>query len=105
VVGGSFKDTVSKPFTAQDIRFTAKGDTLYAIVLAWPETGRLTIKSLAAGTALTEREIKSVELLGSKAKLKWTRNAGGLIVELPAQKPCNHAFALRISPVEPAPTR
>jgi len=105
VVGGSFKDTVSKPFTAQDIRFTAKGDTLYAIALAWPENGRLTIKSLAAGSSLTKHEIKKVELLGSQAKLKWTRNAAGLTIELPAQKPCNHAFALRISPVEPAPTR
>jgi len=105
VVGGSFKDTDSKPFTGEDIRFTAKGDTLYAIALAWPESGKLKIKSLATGSALTQREIKTVELLGSKAKLKWTRNAGGLTVELPAQKPCNHAFALRISPVEPAPTR
>ena len=105
VVGGSFKDTESKPFTGEDIRFTAKGDTLYAIALAWPENGRLTIKSLATTSPLTQREIKSVALLGSKAKLKWTRNAGGLIVELPAQKPCEHAFALRISPVEPPPTR
>jgi alpha-L-fucosidase len=100
VVGGSFKDTESKPFTSEDIRFTAKGDTLYAIALAWPENGRLTIKSLAAGSALTQREIKSVALLGSKAKLKWTRNADGLTVELPAQKACEHAFAFKIAPVD-----
>jgi alpha-L-fucosidase len=105
VVGGSFKDTESKPFTGEDIRFTAKGHTLYAIALAWPESGKLNIKSLATGSALTQREIKTVALLGSKAKLKWTRNAGGLTVELPAQKPCEHAFAMRISPVEPAPIR
>ena len=105
VVGGSFKDTESKPFTGEDIRFTAKGDTLYAIALAWPESGKLNIKSLATGSALTQREIKTVELLGSKAKLKWMRDATGLSIELPAQKPCEHAFALRISPVEPAPAR
>ena len=105
VVGGSFKDTESKPFTGEDIRFTAKGHTLYAIALAWPESGKLNIKSLATGSALTQREIKTVELLGSKAKLKWTRSADGLSIELPAQKPCDFAFALRISPVEAAPTR
>lgn len=105
VVGGSFKDTESKPFTGEDIRFTAKGETLYAIALAWPENGRLTIKSLAAGSPLTKREIKTVQLLGSKAKLKWTRNADGLTVELPAQKPCEHAFAFKILPVDPAPMR
>lgn len=105
VVGGSFKDTESKPFTGEDIRFTAKGKTLYAIALAWPENGRLTIKSLATASPLTKREIKSVTLLGSKAKLKWTRSADGLTVELPAQKPCEHAFAFKILPVDPAPMR
>ena len=39
VVGGSFKDTASKPFTGEDIRFTTKGNTLYAIALAWPKMG------------------------------------------------------------------
>ena len=105
VVGGSFKDTGSKPFTGEDIRFTAKGDTLYAIALAWPESDKLNIKSLAAGSALTQREIKTVELLGSKAKLKWTRSADGLSIELPAQKPCEHAFAFKILPVNPVPIR
>jgi len=102
VVGGSFKDTAGKSFTAEDIRFTAKGDTLYAIALAWPESGRLTIKSLATTSPLTQREIKTVQLLGSKSPLKWTRNADGLTIELPAQKPCAHAFAFEISPVDPA---
>jgi len=103
VVGGSFKDTAGKAFTAEDIRFTSKGDTLYAIALAWPETGRLTIRSLAPGSPLTQRKIKTVELLGSQATRKWTRNADGLTTELPAQKPCDFAFVVKISPVERAP--
>ena len=36
-----------RAYTAEDIRFTAKGDTLYAFVMAWPESGRVTLKSLA----------------------------------------------------------
>src|SRR5207237_10356316 len=39
VIGGSFKDTTGTPFTSEDIRFTAKGDALYAIALAWPLRG------------------------------------------------------------------
>ena len=62
-------------FTAQDIRFTAKGDRLYAIILAWPEDGRITVKSLGEGSALSKLKIKTVELAGSKAKLKWNRGA------------------------------
>jgi alpha-L-fucosidase len=102
VVGGSFKDTATSGYTAQDIRFTAKGDTLYAIALAWPEDGKLTIKSLASGSQLTKRDIKTVQMLGSKAKVKWTRSAEGLIVEMPNEKPGNYTFALKIFPVDRA---
>ena len=102
VVGGSFKDTATNGYTAQDIRFTAKGDTLYAIALAWPEDGKLTIKSLAAASELTKREIKTVQMLGSKAKLRSTRTADGLTVELANQTPVNYPFALEIFPVDRA---
>jgi alpha-L-fucosidase len=97
VVGGSFKDTASQPFTGQDIRFTTKGDVVYAIALAWPEGGKITIKSLAAGSPQMTGDIGSVHLLGSSTPLKWARNSQGLTVELPAQKPGDYAFAFKIS--------
>ncbi len=96
VVGGSFKDTATHPFTAQDIRFTTKNDVLYAIALAWPPDGKVIVKSLAGGAADAKAEIQSVELVGSTAPLKWHRGKDGLSVELPAEKPCDYAFSLRI---------
>lgn len=99
VLGGSFKDIAGKSFTAQDIRFTTRGDKLYAIALAWPENGRVTVKSLATGTA-APRKINSVRLLGSRATLKWIQGADGLTVEFPAEKPCDYAFALEITPAQ-----
>jgi alpha-L-fucosidase len=102
VVGGSFKDTTTSGYTAQDIRFTTKGNTLYAIALAWPEDGKLRIKSLAAASELTKREIKTVQMLGSKARVKWKRSPAGLIVELPKEKPGNYAFTLKVFPVDRA---
>jgi alpha-L-fucosidase len=96
VAGGSFKDTASHPFTAQDFRFTAKGDTVYAIALAWPTDGKLTIKSLGTAAANWNGDIKTVELAGSTAQLKWQRGKDGLHVELPAQKPCDYAISLKI---------
>jgi alpha-L-fucosidase len=100
VVGGSFKDTAGKSFTSQDIRFTTRGGKLYAIALAWPEDGRVTIKSLAAGAPEAPRKIKSVRLLGSIANLKWTQSADGLTVEFPAEKTCDYAVALEITPAK-----
>ncbi len=96
VVGGSFKDTAGHPFTAQDIRFTTKGDALYAVALAWPQDGKLTIKSLGASASNWNGDIKTVGLVGSPAQLKWQRSKDGLHVELPAEKPCDYAFSLRI---------
>ena len=96
VVGGSFKDTAGHPFTAQDIRFTTRGDALYAIVLAWPQEGKLMVKSLGSGATSMKSDIKSVELVGSTAQLKWQRGKDGLHVELPGERPCDYAITLRI---------
>ena len=96
VVGGSFKDTATRPFTSEDIRFTTRGTTLYAIALAWPADGRLTIKSLATGSGLYSGKIGKVELLGSAGPVKWTQSADGLAVDLPTQKPSDFALSLRI---------
>ncbi len=46
-----FNEGKGKPFTSADIRFTIKGETLYATVLGWPENGKALIKSLAKGNA------------------------------------------------------
>ena len=65
-------------FGAQDIRFMQKGDTLYAFALGWPDSGQLTITSLADGSATAPGNIERVELLGVTEPLKFTRDATGL---------------------------
>ncbi|HZT98428.1 MAG TPA: alpha-L-fucosidase [Ktedonobacteraceae bacterium] len=97
VIGGSFNDTKRADFTSQDIRFTTRGDSLYAIALAWPEHGSMTIKSLATDSGLFQRDIAKVELLGYNEPLHWRRDDSGLTVDLPSRRPCDYAFALRIS--------
>jgi len=47
---GQFTDTKLPAFSSQDIRFTRKGDILYAIALGWPEDGHLTVKTLSTGS-------------------------------------------------------
>ena len=93
VAEGPFGDTKRESFGAKDIRFTQKGDSLYAIALDWPEHGEVLIKSLAKDGELGASE---VSLLGSDAKLKWSQTEAGLKIRMPAQKPGQHAFAFRI---------
>jgi alpha-L-fucosidase len=92
--GGHFNEDYT--YTAKDIRFTTKGATLYAIALGWPQDGQLTLKSLVAGGGKGNR-IKRVELLGHKGKLNFTQSADGLVVSLPAEKPCEYAWSLKIT--------
>ena len=65
VASGNFTDAKEPGFTSQDIRFTTRGDTLYATFLAWPENGSVVITSLAEQTGLYPAPISHVELLGS----------------------------------------
>jgi alpha-L-fucosidase len=96
IVEGPFGDTKRKAFTAEDVRFTTREGTLYAIVLAWPENRRVLIRSLAKGSPNLPREVASVELLGASAPVRWTREAAGLSVELPDTAPGDYAFTLKI---------
>ena len=77
--GGNFKEDFS--FGAQDVRYVQKGkSTVYATLLGVPTDRNFVFRSLANGTG----NIKSVEVLGSKEKPKWTRETDGLHLELPA---------------------
>jgi alpha-L-fucosidase len=90
--GGAFKEDAA--FTADDVRFTTKGDTLYAFALGWPAKG-LTIRAL--GTAAGK--VTRVRLLGHDGRIEWTQDATGLRISAPARPPCDHAVAFAIGGV------
>lgn len=95
VAGGAFHDTDTKPYTAEDFRFTTNGETLYAIELGWPADGKVTIHNLGSDL-LKDRRIQSVALLGSDAKLEWHQTPDGLHIQLPASGPGKYAYVFRI---------
>jgi alpha-L-fucosidase len=94
VQSGMFNENRVK-FGAQDIRFTANGQNLYAFFLGWPDDGKLAIQSLGKNTVQTN--INSLSLLGSDEHVSWTQNAENLQVTLPATKPCDDVFALKLT--------
>ncbi len=98
--GGGFTEGHDK-YTAQDIRFTTKGETLYAIALDWPEDHRVVVHSLAKAAG----PISRVALLGHDGELKWSQTDEGLVINLPDQKPCNYAYAFKITGVPLKPAR
>lgn len=92
----NFNENGARPFTAEDIRFTTKKDALYAIALGWPESGSLTIKTLAQGSKEYPAAIHKVELLGQDGALQFKRDERGLNITLPQQKPNDYAYVFRI---------
>jgi alpha-L-fucosidase len=88
--GGAFQEQFA--FSAKDIRFTTKGEVLYAIALGWPADGKLRIRALAAAAG----KIRQVSLLGSREPLVWSQQDHGLAITLPEKKPCEHALVLKI---------
>ncbi|HEX6432126.1 MAG TPA: alpha-L-fucosidase [Niastella sp.] len=92
-----FNEGKGKPLGAGDMRFTLKGDTLYAILLGWPEDGKVKIKSLSTGNALRPRTINKIEMLGG-GELRFQQRAEGLEVTLPENRPAlQYAVVLKIN--------
>ena len=93
---GQFNENGRKARTAQDIRFTSKVAALYAFVMGWPGA-QAVIPALALNGKYIGAKIQNVELLGHKGKLKFTQDETGLKVDLPEQKPSDHAVTLKIA--------
>ena len=92
----SFNEKSLKPFTAQDIRFTTKRNTLYAIVLGVP-TKTVSIKSLGANAHLAGR-INSISLLGDTDDVHWVQNDDALQIDPPVKRPAtDYAIVYKIA--------
>jgi alpha-L-fucosidase len=92
-----FNEGRNKPYTSEDLRFVQKGGKLYAFALAWPESGTLTIKSLAIGSPHIRGEVERVELLGASSPLEHTRSADGVAIRLPERRPGDYVYTFEIS--------
>ena len=95
--GAGFSEGKDKPFTAEDIRYTTRGDTLYAITLGWPEA-EFTLQAVRADAAAAGAR---VTLLGY-GEVPYHLNAEKQIVIrlptlTPAQRPCQCAYAFKLA--------
>jgi alpha-L-fucosidase len=86
---------------ASDVRFTRSKDGrfLYAIVLAYPQAGRVSIRTLSEQTVIADGGIRQITLLGHGRPLTWKRDGIVLDVELPEGIDKDQpAYALKIEP-------
>ncbi|MGD0796780.1 MAG: alpha-L-fucosidase [Acidobacteriaceae bacterium] len=92
---GRFNEKSQRPYTAEDIRFTQKGETVYAFALGWPATGKLTIKTLAKGSSALPKPVQRVELIGV-GPVNFSHDPSGLVLTLPDKAPNPYAYGFII---------
>ena len=91
VAAGHLNEQKAKPFEAADIRFTTKGQTLFAMTLG-PPKGTVQIRSLAG-----RGKVQRVELVGSSGPLSFQQNQEGLQVTVPDGASHAYGAALKIN--------
>ncbi len=105
---GMFSERKEVTYTSADIRFTSRGNAIFAIFLGWPSGEKATIEfnqnedSYFKTIKLLEPgEVQSVEMLGVDRQLNFTMSNAGLEIEIPNDKPCEHAFVFKITRQNP----
>jgi alpha-L-fucosidase len=82
----NFNEGAQPDLGADDIRFTSKGKTLFAFIQGWPKEQSV-IKALGSGSPQNPEKVVDVRLLGHGEALRFTQDATGLNVTMPAQPP------------------
>jgi alpha-L-fucosidase len=95
ILEGAFHDTAASSFTEHDFRFTRKGETMYAIELAWPTSGEAVIRALGS-TALAAQKITAVSLVGYGSPVHYEQRADGLHIQVPAQTQGKYAYCFKV---------
>jgi alpha-L-fucosidase len=73
-------------FNSKDIRFTTKDGFLYAFCLGTP-TGDIKIMSLGKNSRYKFDAIKSIKMVGSNIKVKWSQEADAMVIKKPSKLP------------------
>ncbi|MHC4479312.1 MAG: alpha-L-fucosidase [Planctomycetota bacterium] len=84
-------------YKPEDIRFTTKGNTVYAIGLGWPGANHETLlEPFSAKSRRGRLKIKSVSMLGSDDEIAWSLREDGLAVTSPLSPPDKMAVVYKI---------
>mgnify|MGYP000869974187 FL=1 len=91
-----FLDKIS--YTPQDIRYTKKGDTIYAIVLGWPgNNASITLKSFSNNVLENNiPKVKRISILGYDSEMTFTQDTEGLHFTTPNKKIDDKAFVIKL---------
>ena len=79
-------------FCGEDVRYTKKGDNVYAIILGMPKAGSILLRAFAEG----RHNISKVTMVGLDEKIEWQQEKDGIRICFPKKLPCEHAYVFRL---------
>lgn len=91
---GGLKDV--RPYEPTDIRFTTKGNTLYAFCMGHPGND-IRIASLGGNSKISNKKVASIQMLGSNEKLNWSQKDEALVISKPSKYPDWTVVGFRIN--------
>ncbi|MCW9705258.1 alpha-L-fucosidase [Fodinibius salsisoli] len=84
-------------YSVKDVRYTTKGNTVYAILLGQPKLNdEILLEAFAEKNAVQESKVTNVSLLGSAQELSWQQESNGLSVMIPEKRTETMATVLKI---------
>lgn len=84
-------------YTWKDIRYTQKGDAVYAIMLGWPGSDQeIQLQAFTQNGINKARSISDVSMLGSEEKIDWNLQKGRLMIKTPRHSPNKKAVVFKI---------
>jgi alpha-L-fucosidase len=95
LVTSNFNEDKQKDLTSDDVRFTAKGGSVYAFVMGWPAKDAV-VKALGLASDQAPGAIRNVSLLGYNGKLDWKQDESSLRVKMPPEKLSDIGITLKV---------
>lgn len=94
---GQQKKFYELKYTAADIRYTVKGNNIYALFLGQPAPNEpVVLKSFANSVVPGNLKISRVTMLGTNKEVPWQLQDSGLALRFPTQVPEKMATVIRI---------
>jgi alpha-L-fucosidase len=98
-----FNERGRNDLTPEDIRFTVKGSVLHAFINGMAATAGRSEAGSCEQSAAAGHNPRRGHARSSRA-IEWSQDDAGLNVDLPPEKPCDHAVVLKSrSPKQSAP--
>jgi len=83
-------------YSAKDIRFTVKGDSLYVHTLGLP-VNEVKVVAIRDASPYFRGKVQDVQLLGYPGKLDWTQGKEALVIKVPATKASDFTAVFKIT--------